>query len=142
MHESLELARTIPTKARYVELQQQLVVALEPGMNNTTRKREAKVDIVDTKSWAKPSDLYIIDTTDLWESRSITPLPNWMINYFRWHKQQISRGWDITPTDLPNKYLYVTCLKEYHKCGGTADRLLRYVYCLGAEDNANICKYL
>lgn len=82
-----------------------------------------KVEIVDTSAWAKPSTSYTIVSADLWEI-SDESLPAWMKDYFRWHKEQTSLGWDMTSPDLRNSYLYVTCLKEYQKCGGTADRLL------------------
>ena len=59
---------------------------------------------------------------DLWEDND---LPQWMVDYFRWHKEQISGDWATSSESLPdNRYLYVTCLKDYPKCGGTADRLL------------------
>ena len=78
--------------------------------------------IVDTTTWAKPSESYQVNTMDLWEDHD---LPQWMVDYFRWHKEQISGDWATSSESLPdNRYLYVTCLKDYPKCGGTADRLL------------------
>jgi hypothetical protein len=89
--------------------------ALEPAV---------KAQIVDTSKWAKPlSKNYRGDKNDIWESDLTIPV--WMTNYFRFHKERVRRWNDNTYTLDPNtKYLYVTCLKDYHKCGGTADRLL------------------
>jgi hypothetical protein len=77
-----------------------------------------------TTSWVQPLPGYLVDSSDLWEDRGAS-FPKWMIEYFRWHKEQ-RKMHEASPTlsSANNKYLYVTCLKEYHKCGGVADRLL------------------
>lgn len=88
-------------------------------------EKDEPFKIVDTSSWAKPSSTYVVDTRDLWEHDELD-LPQWMINYFRWNKEfLVGSDWGTTTTELPNghKFLYVTCLKDYPKCGGTADRL-------------------
>ena len=118
------LSSTTHKSSMAVSLEKQLLVALDPKLSIVERM-EKKVEIVDTTSWAQPSRRYMIDSTDLWETENNSNLlPRWMINYFRWHKEQTLNGHDITG-QLRTKYLYVTCFKEYHKCGGTADRLLR-----------------
>jgi hypothetical protein len=116
------LSSTSPKSNQAVALEKQLLVALDPKPVLVQTFND-KVEIVDTSDWAQPSSTYTINTSDLWETDDHI-LPSWMINYFRWHREQTSDGYDITG-QLKNKFLYVTCFKEYHKCGGTADRLLR-----------------
>ena len=81
--------------------------------------------IVDTGTWARPPPEYTIDLEDLWEEQNTAEpqLPTWMMNYFRWHKEQTAAV-ERSATHHHPRYLYVTCLAEYRKCGGTADRLL------------------
>lgn len=90
-----------------------------------TNEQEPIYQIVDTSTWAKASTNYQIDTTDLWENEGATT-PEWMRDYFRWHKEQLANNWYTPETTISesHRFLYVTCLKDYHKCGGTADRLL------------------
>ena len=114
------LSSTIPKSDQAMVLEKQMLVALDPKPVIAVIKN---VEIVDTSTWAQPSSNYTINATDLWETDNHS-LPKWMINYFRWHKEQSLDGYDITGS-LKNKFLYVTCFKEYRKCGGTADRLLR-----------------
>lgn len=85
---------------------------------------EGPYDIVDTSRWAKPSKDYIIDTRDLWEHKE--EIPEWMKQYFRWHKENVQADWSSRDAMLPDDqiFLWVTCLKDYRKCGGTADRLM------------------
>ena len=118
------VSSSTPKSAKAVALEKQLLVALDPQPVMVQQQHDEKVEIVDTSSWAQPSSAYAINATDLWETANQNVLPRWMISYFRWHKEQTSNGYDTTGS-LKNKYLYVTCFKEYHKCGGTADRLLR-----------------
>lgn len=116
------VSSTTPKSDQAMALEKQLLVALDPKPSMVKRLDE-NIVIVDTSTWAQPSSKYVINATDLWE-KDDRFLPRWMINYFRWHKEQTFDGYDITG-QLRNKYLYITCFKEYHKCGGTADRLLR-----------------
>lgn len=116
------VSSTTPKSDQAVVLEKQLMVALDPKPAIEQRFNE-KVEIVDTSTWAQPSSSYVINNSDLWE-RNDDILPRWMVHYFRWHREQTSDGYDITGP-LKNKFLYVTCFKEYRKCGGTADRLLR-----------------
>ena len=48
-------------------------------------------------------------------------LPDWMIDYFSWHKEKKLKlnpsNWNST------KYLVMTCTKRSHSCGGVSDRL-------------------
>jgi hypothetical protein len=111
-----------PKSDQAIALEQHLLIASKPIV--TQQIINDKVQIVDTSTWAQPSSTYVINATDLWENDDSHILPRWMLQYFRWHKEQTLDGYDITGP-LKNKFLYVTCLKEYHKCGGTADRLLR-----------------
>jgi len=73
------------------------------------------------KSWnggfAEPSLSYLVDESDLWESQG-SVLPLWMIKYFRWHKERRAEAFDGT-----TRFLIVSCLDTYPKCGGFADRL-------------------
>ena len=117
------VSSTILKSDQAMVLEKQLLVALDPKSSSMEQRHDENIVIVDTSFWAQPSSKYIINSTDLWEKDDHL-LPEWMINYFRWHREQTVDGYDITG-QLLNKYLYVTCLKEYHKCGGTADRLLR-----------------
>ena len=80
-----------------------------------------------THHWAQPSTDYVIDPADLWEQRKdqVQELPEWMIQYFRFHKEQRQqKPSSSSSSSSQQRYLYVTCLAEYRKCGGTADRLL------------------
>lgn len=99
--------------------------AKEPkALQQVAKKKETIVEIVDTSSWAIPSASYIIDSADLWE-RPENNVADWMKHYLRWHKEQTSlHVWTTESFKLPNNYLFVSCLAEYNKCGGTADRLL------------------
>lgn len=74
---------------------------------------------MDPSSYVKPSPSFPIDTNDRWEhSRT---LPNWMIQYFRWHKEQRQRPRNEI---ADQRYFALLCLHSYPKCGGLADRLL------------------
>ena len=122
MYDSLTaLSSTTPKNDQAVVLEQQLLVALDQPV--MVQRFIDKVEIVNTTTWAQPSSMYLMNSSDLWENDD-NFLPKWMLNYFRWHREQTSEGYDTTGK-LKNKFLYVTCLKEYRKCGGTADRLLR-----------------
>lgn len=70
---------------------------------------------------ASPTKDYVIDPKDRWEAPSID-LPDWMKDYFRWHKQQRQALLNHN-LDHPQRYLVATCLRTYRKCGGFADRL-------------------
>lgn len=48
-------------------------------------------------------------------------LPNWMQNYFEWHKQQLLSIEE--PSDWENKRVLVARCYSEDRCGGTADRL-------------------
>jgi hypothetical protein len=124
MHDGLDVETTTTLHGPSAALQKQLLAVIEPNANIFNRANMT-VEIVDTTAWAKPSNSYEINATDLWENNMNDVLPPWLINYFRWHKEQTSSGWDLS-APLKHKYLYVTCLKDYQKCGGAADRLLRY----------------
>ncbi|CAB9500141.1 expressed unknown protein [Seminavis robusta] len=55
---------------------------------------------------------------NLWDSS--TMIPDWLKQYFHWHKQQRAR---LTPDNFAEqRYLVMTCLKK-EKCGGLTDRL-------------------
>ena len=92
---------------------------------------QANVQLVETNTWASPSVEYRIDPNDLWEDRTRQQeqFPAWMVQYFRWHKEQTDAEHSASSSNNYDnqhhqRYLYVTCLAEYRKCGGTADRLL------------------
>jgi hypothetical protein len=125
MHDGLDIEKSIPLNGPSAALQKQVLAAIDPN-KTVINNSNINVEVVNTTTWAKPSNLYVINTTDLWENNSDSILPQWMINYFRWHKEQTMLGWDLS-APLKHKYLYITCLREYQKCGGAADRLLRYV---------------
>jgi hypothetical protein len=75
---------------------------------------------LDDGVYARPTSSYVVDTADLWEVSSV--LPDWMKDYFRWHKEQRQRlnegNWES------QRFLLMTCLPWSLKCGGTADRLM------------------
>ncbi|GAX25006.1 hypothetical protein FisN_2Lh289 [Fistulifera solaris] len=70
-------------------------------------------------SFVQPSASYQIDTTDLWESSET--LPEWMKDYFRWHKEARQ---SLFHNDNNHRLMIVSCLPKYIKCGGLADRLM------------------
>ena len=72
-----------------------------------------------TRSHVKPSDNYVQDASDLWEQPTDPPLPDWMKDYFRWHKEQQRQLADA----IQAPYLLLTCPQRSKKCGGTVDRL-------------------
>ena len=55
------------------------------------------------------------------QSSNKASLPQWMKNYFDWHKKQMSQlstsNWE------QQKFLVLSCLGNQPKCGGLADRL-------------------
>ncbi len=71
-------------------------------------------------SFVQPSASYPIDSTDLWESSET--LPEWMKDYFRWHKE--ARQSLLHNNDNHHRLMIVSCLPKYIKCGGLADRLM------------------
>lgn len=117
----------IRTGATTTGLQRNTVVLREISKQDEQSKPNpvSRIKTVEMTLWANPSEAYVIDSTDLWEIVD-GELPEWMKDYFRWHKEQTANDRVSATSTLPNdrKYLYVTCLKEYNKCGGTADRLL------------------
>ena len=59
------------------------------------------------------------DTTDVWEQS--TTLPQWMKDYFAWHKQERAK---ITQDNWKDfTYMVSRCLDVDDRCGGTADRI-------------------
>lgn len=74
-------------------------------------------------SFAKPTENYVLDSSDVWEQRNTRQgsLPSWMKDYFRWHKEVRSslslQNW------YRNRYMVLWCHENLAKCGGTADRL-------------------
>lgn len=86
-----------------------------------------------TYDYARPSPSYIVNATDVWEDASTSQhLPNWMKDYFRWHKEtrqqlmllkQQQQQHRTTIEWKRYRYLLVTCLPNFPKCGGLADRL-------------------
>lgn len=79
---------------------------IAPQTNVTSRKSATR--------FVQPPSFYKIDPTDLWESSST--LPDWMKDYFRWHKH--------ARMSQDQRYMIVSCLPQYIKCGGLADRLM------------------
>lgn len=80
-----------------------------------------------TRPHVRPSKEYTIDPNDLWEQSANPFLPDWMKNYFRWHKEIQSakhhhNHYPSTPT------LLLTCPSGSRKCGGTVDRLSPLVF--------------
>lgn len=74
-----------------------------------------------TISFAKPSQQYIIESSDLWEAHD-SKLPTWMKEYFRWHKEQRAN------LGKSSHLLVMSCFPTIQKCGGTADRLASMPY--------------
>jgi len=83
-----------------------------------------------TRSHVRPSRTYIIDQNDLWEQPTDPPLPRWMKDYFRWHKEMQQLAYNNKNNDEAKKipYLLLTCPKGSRKCGGTVDRLSPLVF--------------
>jgi hypothetical protein len=58
-------------------------------------------------------------STPIWEHSRV--LPQWMKDYFTWHKEQTTHHLNETNWKS-HRYLVARCLK-YEKCGGASDRL-------------------
>lgn len=86
-------------------------------------------------SHVQPSANYVVDPLDLWEqqaqgnSNSVN-LPDWMKDYFRWHKEQThnNNGKAGARAQEQSPYLLLTCPKGSRKCGGLVDRLSPLVF--------------
>lgn len=78
-----------------------------------------------TRPHVQSSAAYRIDSNDLWEQPTDPPLPMWMKDYFRWHKEVVQQSLSSS-TKVP--YLLLTCPEKSKKCGGTVDRLSPLVF--------------
>lgn len=59
-----------------------------------------------------------------------TTLPQWMKDYFDWHREQTSKINSCNYKDF--KYLVLRCSNKERKCGGVADRLKSLPFFVGA----------
>ena len=77
-------------------------------------------------------DLQKAYSSDLWIESS--RLPDWMKEYFSWHKQQRALLNESNWSDF--RFLVMECVKDAAHCGGTADRLrpVPFVVRLAAEN--------
>jgi hypothetical protein len=106
--------RTQDSERMHTRSQRMLMAApLGESVNSTFVERAGRLE-------TKRDD----DGLVLWESPPLASiLPDWMKDYFAWHKESLKTLNDDHSKWTSYKYLVVRCLTIDHKCGGASDRL-------------------
>jgi hypothetical protein len=51
------------------------------------KPRQKNPNVFNRTAYARPSSSYLIEPSDLWETQAFSVLPEWIRDYFRWHKE-------------------------------------------------------